>query len=379
MEKLIIKYLTNQATDKEIDILNDWLKTKENQLIFKSYVKSNQELNQAYQKNIDFKTVYKRIEKATYKKVLRINSFYKQTLKYAAVILLMISSFFLIQRFPYKQANIDTTNLITLELENGHKTILKDNHTSDIVNEKGVIIASLKNNKLSYHFLNNNQAIPFSHHKLTVPNGKIFTVELADKTVVSINSGSELKYLSNNNHSKNRIIHLKGEAYFNVTKNKEKPFIVRTRDLNVKVLGTKFNVSSYQNEEITSVVLEEGSVSLNKSSEKLNFKNGIVIKPSQKAQLQYDKFLVNNVAVKKYVAWKKRQLQFKNDRFKDIIKELERFYNITIEIDSSSINEVRYTGHFTTESITEVLTVFKEFSKFDFKILPNKVIISQPN
>ena len=106
-----------------------------------------------------------------------------------------------------------------------------------------------------------------SHHLISVPNTVVYNVILTDGTNVTINSGSSLKYQSNFLNNKNRKVYLKGEAFFDVTKNKNAPFIVTTKKLNIKVLGTKFNVSSYNNDKNTSVVLEEGSVSITLSEE----------------------------------------------------------------------------------------------------------------
>jgi ferric-dicitrate binding protein FerR (iron transport regulator) len=139
-------------------------------------------------------------------------------------------------------------------------------------------------------------------------------------------------------------------------------------------LGTRFNVSSYNNDKNSTVVLEEGSVNINKNYTKDN--TSITLKPKEQFILEKGKFKVKQVVVEKHIAWKKRKLHFSNDKFEDIIKELERHYNLKINLNSSNLNNNRFTGTFTSETIEEVLNVFKEFSEFNYTKEVNIISIS---
>lgn len=372
MESLIIKYLTDSISTEELSLLKDWLKSSENQDTFKSIVQANQKLDFIYRKNIDTSIAYSILEKSIPKEKPVHKISYKTFFKYAAVALILLTVYFGTQTML--KSNLIKDDLITLETHDGIKYNLEENRPAEIKSKQGIVIASFENNKLTYS--NSNNYNP-EQHQLTVPNGKILSVVLTDGTVVSINSGSTIKYFSTVFDSRTRYVHLNGEAYFDVTKNKEIPFIVRTNDINVRVLGTKFNVSSYKDNINPSVFLEEGSVGITKANEVFDSEKSLIIKPNQRVVLENEKFTIyEEMSSEKYTAWIKRQLFFKNDRFEEIVKKLERFYDVSIQIDSNSLKDNRYTGKFSSESISEVLDIFKELSYFDYKIDDNNLIIT---
>lgn len=376
MENIIHKYLTDSISKEELTKLKVWLTDPENKTTFKRYLKENHQLSYIHIDNIDVETSYNKIEdhiqnsKKPVPKIFR-NSFYK----YAAAILLLFSTYLLYHYSKENSHNLTQTeikNSVVLKLNDGSIKYLQKGKTQKITNKLGEIIAAFKNDILTY---NKNNTSP-SLNEIYVPNGKIFSLVLADNSKITINSGSTLKFPNNFIDKKNRTVLLKGEAYFNVAKNKLKPFIVKTKDMNVKVLGTKFNVDSYTDDIKTSVVLEEGSIIVNKSSEGLNFKNSKILKPKEKIIAIRDSLLITEVSMNKYIAWKKRQLFFKNDRFEDILKKLERYYDVSIKIESSKLNDTRFTGTFTTETISEVFDVFKELSDFNYIKKGKSIIIT---
>lgn len=373
MENLIIKYLTDSLSSEELTLLKDWLKTTENKEKFKSIVQSNQELNLSYDNSKNVSLAYKNIEKTIVpEKYFQLRRIHKIILKYAAVAIIILSIYFGLNT---GSKPINTKKLITLTLGDGTKHVLNKESSLEIRNKDDIVFAHLENDKLVYTKFNTSKHKP-TYNELTVPNGKIFSIILSDGTTIAINSGSSIKYFDSFDRSKDRNVYLNGEAYFDVAKNKESPFTVHTNDINIRVLGTKFNVSSYVSDKNTSVVLEEGSVSINKATEIYNPKNSIVIKPKQQILFQKEEFVIKEVSVDEYVAWKSKKLLFKNDKFEDIVKKLERYYDISIKINSSQLNNNRYTGTFTSETISEVLDVFKELSKFNYKIKGDNVIIT---
>ncbi len=372
MENLIQKYLTNTITKEEVRELEEWLNEKDNEEIFKNYIKENHQLDLIYNSSIDTKNALKRVhKKVTFKN--KVTLFNKSFLKYAAILIIALGSFFLYHQYNTneKEFIFDYTSQIVLELNDGSKFNLSDKLNEAIKNKKGQLIATIKEGQLVYRSAGPSS----SYHLVSVPNATVYKITLTDGTVVTINSGSTLKYGSNFSNKSSRKVFLNGEAFFDVAKNKNAPFIVNTKDMHIKVLGTRFNVSSYNNDKKSSVVLEEGSVSINKKSSK-NVKN-IILKPKEQFVLEKDKFSVKPVLVEKHIAWKKRKLHFSNDRFEDIIKEMERYYNLKINLNSSSLNNNRFTGTFTSETIEEVLNVFKELSEFKYTKKANTITISR--
>ncbi|GBF20182.1 fec operon regulator FecR [Arenibacter sp. NBRC 103722] len=387
MKTLVIKYFTNTISEEELLSLKIWLKKPENRAYFKEIIQSNQELDLAF-RQIDTEKAYRHIIDETSEKESIIRNVYIPVLKYAAVIILLLATTFLIYTnvdlVQKAETNTDTNtpksqqSQITLELGDGSVEILNENINQTISNKQGsAIVAKQEKDKLKYESVgaNNKELI---YNRLTVPFGKRFEIELSDGTVVQLNSGTILKYPVTFTDPNSRDVFLEGEAFFTVQENPDHPFIVHTKKMNVRVLGTKFNVSSYENEDTSSAVLLEGSVKVFKPNEKDNLEVGTIISPKQQAVIQNGEFSVQEVDVQKYIAWTKGILYFDNDRFADIVKELERHYNLKILNNYQELQSVRYTGTFQYKTISQVLEVFKRNTKFEYE-LNNDTITIEPS
>ncbi len=250
-------------------------------------------------------------------------------------------------------------------------------------------------------------------YKIKVAYGSKSTIELPDSSIVVLNSGSTLSY-PDRFETGNRTVILNGEAFFEVKKNKHCPFYVKTKDITIRVLGTKFNVKSYFDENTTETTLVCGKVEILKNSE-LNQKNNmkpivpIVLKPNQKAiftretgstilKEQENKeikekrnipeqkvittaLLVANVADQNKakteidIAWKNNKLILNNDRFIDIIKKLERWYNVQINLQNQPLGEVRFSAKFDGESISDVLNALHLIVPFHYEINKSNITI----
>ncbi|TQO37506.1 FecR family protein [Arenibacter algicola] len=384
MKTLVYKYLSNTISQEELHSLKVWLKKPENKDCFKEIIEANQELDLAF-RQIDSEKAYRRILEETSKKESIIRKIYIPVLKYAAVLILLLATTFLIYTnvdlVQKAETNADTNmsksqqSQITLELGDGSVEILNENINQTISNKKGsTIVVKQEKGKLKYESVgaNNKELI---YNRLTVPFGKRFEIELSDGTVVQLNSGTILKYPVTFTNPNSRDVFLEGEAFFTVQENPDHPFIVHTKKMNVRVLGTKFNVSSYENEDTTSAVLVEGSVKVFKPNEKDNLEVGTIISPKQQAALQNGEFSVEEVDVQKYIAWTQGILYFDNDRFADIVKELERHYDVKIHNNYQELDSVRYTGTFQYKTISEVLEVFKRNTKFEYELNTEAITI----
>jgi hypothetical protein len=169
--------------------------------------------------------------------------------------------------------------------------------------------------------------------QLVVPYGKTGNLELSDGSKIWINSGSRIIYPAVFADSK-REIFIDGEAYLEVARNEKSPFIVKTDLMEISVLGTSFNISGYKNDDQQSVVLAEGSVSI----KRIQDKTAQTIKPNQKYTLekQTHHAVVNEVDIFDYICWKYGFLSFKNEKLSDVLKKVERYYNIRIGYDASA-------------------------------------------
>ncbi|MEI6049615.1 MAG: FecR family protein [Bacteroidota bacterium] len=188
---------------------------------------------------------------------------------------------------------------------------------------------------------------------------------LPDGTTGWLNSSSSVKY--NGNFNADRQITLTGEAFFDVSKDKKRPFTVNTNDVIVKVLGTRFNIASYENEKNVEVVLEEGKLIFNDKEMNKSYTmkpNDIVI---------YNKtlrdFSTGMVQPKKYLSWTEGKLVFRNDPLDVIARRLGRWYNIDVEVKGNFNDDLRLRATFIDESLEEVLGLLKRSLPVDYRII----------
>ncbi|SNY99949.1 FecR family protein [Flagellimonas pacifica] len=254
---------------------------------------------------------------------------------------------------------------ITLELEDGTIKILDDTSSGIITNNKGHQIVNQKQNTLLYEAESIAATENVSYNQLSVPYGKKFELILSDGSHVFLNSGSKLRYPVVFLRGKPRDVYLEGEAYFSVEKDKTRPFTVITDDMNTSVYGTEFNVSSYKNENNTSTVLVEGSVGVYKSNN-AEGQQPITLTSGDRAVFKEGAIAVDQVNVSKYTAWTKGELFFVDDRFELILKELERHFNVTINNDFHQLNDKKFTGTFSKESLDQILRICQEHTPFSY-------------
>lgn len=187
---------------------------------------------------------------------------------------------------------------------------------------------------------------------------------LPDGTIGWLNSSSSVRY--SGNFVADRKVRLHGEAFFDVSEDKARPFRVITNDIVIKVLGTKFNVASYDNEKSVEVVLEEGKLELN-DPENNNLHtlvpNELVVFDKERKQIE-----VEVVEPKKYLAWTEGKLVFRNDPVDVVARRLERWYNIDVEVTGCLDEDLRLRATFVDEDLEEVLDMLKRSLSIDYKI-----------
>lgn len=193
------------------------------------------------------------------------------------------------------------------------------------------------------------------------PFGARTSLTLPDGSFVNLNSGSEISYP--NTFLNERIVELKGEMYLEVVKS-QKPFTVRTKYGSVRVLGTKFNISAYENETFATTLVE-GAVAIKSKHEDLK------LKPGFQAKLKEDRFEIEKVDVNTYTSWKEGKLQFRREPFVLVAKRLERWFNVKINLEGESIKNLWYTGTIEMESFSEVLEMIRNTTPIDYSFNSN--------
>ena len=199
---------------------------------------------------------------------------------------------------------------------------------------------------------------------ITVPAGQRINITLVDGTNVWLNARTSLSYPVKFGKN-NRQVVLDGEAYFDVTKDKSKPFIVQTDNYNVEVLGTQFDVNAYSETGEFETTLMSGSVKVASASDT---KKKITLKPNNKVFLQDGKLHVTAVDDYNPYRWKEGLICFKNETFTSIMKDFEKYYGLTIQVKNKNVFKYVYTGKFRqTDGIDYALRVLQKDIKFTYQ------------
>jgi transmembrane sensor len=197
-------------------------------------------------------------------------------------------------------------------------------------------------------------------------------VKLPDGTMVSLNSGSTLTFPVSFINQQYRVVQLSGEGHFEVVKNSLQPFIVKTKKLEVVVVGTIFNVESYANNPNVTVALEEGSVRLLRETENGDLEMG-TMKLNDVAVFKQDGDKVSISSdndLYKYIAWKDGKIVFSNDPVQTVIQKLSNWYNVDIVLADKKLEKYRFTGTFIDEPLEQILSILNLTSKMNYTIIP---------
>ena len=199
-------------------------------------------------------------------------------------------------------------------------------------------------------------------------------VILPDSSVVMLNGGSVLKYNLNFNED-NRIVELQGEGYFDVRKDLSNRFIVRTSELSVKVFGTAFNVKAYSDDVNVEVGLKRGNIEIDRNKKKIVhlIPGEVAIFNKNAKELKISKMDVNLIS-----AWTRNELIFDEDSLSEVIKSMERWYGVDINVAPELIDGERYTFKVKTESLRELLKLINLLNPINYKINGKEVLITKP-
>ena len=214
-----------------------------------------------------------------------------------------------------------------------------------------------------------------AYYTAIAPKGSVSETILPDGTIIFLNAGSEIKYASNMD-IKSREVYLKGEAWFDVEKSKEIPFIVHTSYYDVRVMGTEFNVRAYIEDAEVITTLEKGSIEVTSTND-FKIEKNVTLNPGE--QLVYNKqknsLFVSQVNPGIYSSWKDNKLIFINMSLKELIILLERKYGVEIAVKDSDILKFHYDGTIRNETIMEVLNILQKTLPINYYIENQKVVI----
>ena len=208
--------------------------------------------------------------------------------------------------------------------------------------------------------------------EIIAPIGSRTVVQLSDGSEVHLNYGSKIKYPQNFIGNTREVL-LSGEGYFNVARNPEKPFIVKTRQLNIKALGTALNVWAYPDEDVIKTTLVNGKVVLEQTEIDGEPKTIGTMVPGQHVNYNIKTGAVSSSKgdIAKYIAWKDGKLVFENESIRQVADRLSRMFNVDIEV-SDNIKEYTYTVTFVDEPLFQILDLMTLATPVSYKALPRK-------
>lgn len=260
-------------------------------------------------------------------------------------------------------------NKAILTLNNGQRIILNQTSKKLIAVQGGINIRK-SNDLLIYDQQKNTTYNSISINKLETPRGGKYQILLPDGTKVWLNAASTLTY-PNSFKGTERKVTLKGEAYFEVARDKKKTFKVVCESQTIEVLGTHFNIKSYEDEHQAQTTLAKGKVKILKG---LQFK---ILKPGQAAftSKSSKNIQIEDTDLEKDLAWKNNEFIFNGDDLMSIMKEVSRWYDVEV-VYKGNFNEHKYFGAVSrSKNISEVLKMLQLTGKINFKIEGRRIIL----
>lgn len=334
-------------------------------------------------KEVDEYELYQKIENYyTLQHSSKRSAGFRKMMQYAAIFVLIlsigavISLYFPRNSVKYTEVanSISNPNEAKLILPGGEEILLKEKQSDLQFNAAGDQIKIDHDSIINY----NKKTDPNAMAQVVVPYGKRSNISLSDGTKVWLNAGSKLIFPQRFS-GKNRKVLLKGEAYFEVFKNKEIPFIVSTEDMNVTVHGTEFNMRENDSENELEVVLVEGSVSLKENGAMNILNKEIKLIPNQRAVYNIATNKTNvesNVDVGYYISWKEGLLEFNKESIINVFKRLSQFYNVRFVTEGSVELNRKISGKLDLkDSLEEVMKVVSDAAPITFRIDQGKVFV----
>lgn len=365
------RYLANQANPQEILLVEEYLKRMEK----KGKSLDAPDLDGRSLKSVLMKTISQPDEKHGYS--------IKWLIAAASIVIISAIGLFLhTNKAPFPQ-NIPNSkiacegkikpggNKAILTLSNGSTINLDATSNGVILKQHGLEIKKDKDGHLIYTAsAPDAKAVneEITYNTIETPKGGQYQVRLPDGTNVWLNASSSLKFPTQFK-GRQRNVELTGEAYFEVTKDEEKPFKVITNRQVIEVFGTHFNVNAYEDEEFAKTTLLEGSVKVSRQN------RSILLKPGQQCVIKGNYFDVSAVNVNTIVDWKNGHFIFRQDDIRGIMRKLARWYNIDVEY-AGKLEGLNFTGNVSrSKSLDEILRVLTLTGDVKFKIEGRRVTV----
>lgn len=259
----------------------------------------------------------------------------------------------------------------TLRLANGRTIALGSTANGEIASEAGIMVEKGKDGELIYRVAETEDDTQHPH-VLATDKGQTYRVLLPDGSKVWLNALSELTYRPKLIESGKRIVQLKGEAYFEIAKDSEHPFVVRSRNQEVQVLGTHFNVNAYQDEPFVATTLLEGAIRLHTDGAQR------LLQPGQQALNKDGQVQVRKANLENSIDWKDGDFAFQQVDFRTALRKIERWYDVEMIYDESLPKDLEAGGWISRKkNLSSVLRFIESTQMVRFKVEGRKVYVTR--
>ncbi len=363
---ILYKYFNGEATEEETTLIFEWIDDSPQNK--RQFIKLKTAFAYSTSAEVDQPELDRR------RSSIKLGKKQFRPWRYAAIFVLLIASGIYYYSSQNKTSITEQQPLV-LQLEDASETINIEQVTQ-IKTKEGIHLANFSDNQLTY--IEQPKSDASVKQFISVPYGKTLKIQLPDSSIVILNAGSTLEFPSRFDTSKRQVT-LTGEGFFDVTKNPSQPFIVLAKNLNVEVLGTRFNVQAYPEDRVVETALEEGSVSLSSASEP---NKNLLLIPGELATYMINSGVLTKKTdnIQQKTAWTRGELLLDNTAFTDILKTLERHYNIKTVNQYPELEQESFSGTVKLNlGIEQTLQLLKLDTDFDFTLNNNQLILRRPS
>ena len=255
------------------------------------------------------------------------------------------------------------------------KTVVLDSTSGNMLIARGENVrVEVDSNRLLRYSRENTVVTSREERKneLIVPRGGEYQIVLADGTRVWLNSATKLIFPQNFTGKERRVM-LSGEAFFDVARDESKPFIVETSRMDVKVLGTRFNVNAYTDNEVVSTTLVDGSVEVASGTQK-----PITLVPGEQAYGEAGELEKREVNIRLYTSWIDGRFMFNNVELEEIAKQISRWYDVEIFFTNENVKKIRFTGGMVKfKPLDDLIRMIESTSSVCFSVKGRTIVISE--
>ncbi len=375
--KLAAKWEQRTITTEEELVLNEWYRQHQDEQV---NIPTDFVLSEAKHEHRIWNAIQKQI--GLEKKVVPLfGKTWVRTVTAAAAIIIVVAIGLMLYTNNSKNIELAIKNNdvapgkvgATLTLSNGKKIRLTDATDGELAKEAGVVITKAQNGELIYEIKGYTDA-PNKINTLATANAETYKLRLPDGSFVWLNAASSISYSAQLIENGKRNIKLKGEAYFEVAKDKDHPFVVQTDKQEIEVLGTHFNVNAYKDEPVVTTTLLEGSVKVSGTTSQ----TVRVLKPGDQSANTGLVITVNKVDTEAVTDWKNGEFIFKGEDFKTAMRRIARWYDVEIVYDPGVQTNIEPGGWISRKSnLSAVLQLIENAGNVHFKIEGRRILVTR--